>query len=544
MLFLKKRLKQHCKNLCFGPTLCPKMYKLRGCWRKTIKKHCKHFFEACSISLQRTEPKNLRCGRPPTRSGVNTQTALSLGCQNVSSDPGLSNSSGTDDARGGRGRRPDRHAGMEGHLCLEQPDQNHGKVKEKKRYQKPWCPKTLENRYQKLKCFGPKLFHVTLMWRLFSKASPRRVVVLLRWLGCSPPWWGWVPSAEATCCVGVLRQFPPCFSWICWNKIVEIGWQRLALLEVGKVGTGQTFGLRLSSRKKNYEVYQSQISSVVLSAQGAALQSPLLPFLFLRNPRKCVRQALWTLNICQGAAAFKGIEPNIGHWIWDGKALSSILVTELGIVRLVKELQSAKALSSIRVTELGIVRHVKELQSAKALSSIRATELGIVRLLKELQSAKAKLPIPVTELGIVRLVKELHPAKALFSIRVTELGIVRLLKELQSAKAKLPIPVTELGIVRLVKELQPTKALCPIWVTESGMTTASKSTQPQKACCSIPVAPSGIRTSSSSSWPDSLAARALSYSMAGFMENTTCDAVTKPTFSHAHCRIWLSCPGI
>ena len=71
MLFLKKRLKQHCKNLCFGPTLCPKMYKLRGCWRKTIKKHCKHFFEACSISLQRTEPKNLRCGRPPTRSGVN-----------------------------------------------------------------------------------------------------------------------------------------------------------------------------------------------------------------------------------------------------------------------------------------------------------------------------------------------------------------------------------------------------------------------------------------------------------------------------------------
>ena len=71
MLFLKKRLKQHCKNLCFGPTLCPKMYKLRGCWRKTIKKHCnKNCWSVFNI-FKRTEPKNWRCGRHPTRSGVN-----------------------------------------------------------------------------------------------------------------------------------------------------------------------------------------------------------------------------------------------------------------------------------------------------------------------------------------------------------------------------------------------------------------------------------------------------------------------------------------
>ena len=69
MLFLKKRLKQHCKNLCFGPTLCPKMYKLRGCWRKTIKKTLHFFFEACSISLQGLNQKTCGVGGPPREAG-------------------------------------------------------------------------------------------------------------------------------------------------------------------------------------------------------------------------------------------------------------------------------------------------------------------------------------------------------------------------------------------------------------------------------------------------------------------------------------------
>ena len=39
-----------------------------------------------------------------------------------------------------------------------------------------------------------------------------------------------------------------------------------------------------------------------------------------------------------------------------------MLVTELGILMEVKELQSAKALSSMLVTEFGILMEVKELQ--------------------------------------------------------------------------------------------------------------------------------------------------------------------------------------
>ena len=69
MLFLKKRLKQHCKNLFFGPTLCPKMYKLRGCWRKTIKKHFKKIVEVCSISLQGPNQKTGGVGGPPREAG-------------------------------------------------------------------------------------------------------------------------------------------------------------------------------------------------------------------------------------------------------------------------------------------------------------------------------------------------------------------------------------------------------------------------------------------------------------------------------------------
>ena len=88
-VFSKKTLKQHCKNLCSGPTLCLNICKLRGFWRKTMTTYCKDYFcwtifryvyivFLCLFSiswlvawelkfhhLARTEPKNLWCGRPP-----------------------------------------------------------------------------------------------------------------------------------------------------------------------------------------------------------------------------------------------------------------------------------------------------------------------------------------------------------------------------------------------------------------------------------------------------------------------------------------------
>ena len=71
MLFLKKRLKQHCKNLCFGPTLCPKMYTVNyvGVEGKQSKNTAKKDFEACSISLQGLNQKTCGVGGPPREAG-------------------------------------------------------------------------------------------------------------------------------------------------------------------------------------------------------------------------------------------------------------------------------------------------------------------------------------------------------------------------------------------------------------------------------------------------------------------------------------------
>ena len=51
----------------------------------------------------------------------------------------------------------------------------------------------------------------------------------------------------------------------------------------------------------------------------------------------------------------------------------------------VKELQPLKALSSIVVTLLGMVTEVREIQPLKALSSISVTLLGMVTEVRELQ---------------------------------------------------------------------------------------------------------------------------------------------------------------
>lgn len=51
------------------------------------------------------------------------------------------------------------------------------------------------------------------------------------------------------------------------------------------------------------------------------------------------------------------------------------------------------------------------------------TELGIVTLVKARQYSKAPLPMFVTEFGIVTLVKPLQPENALRPMLVTEFGI-------------------------------------------------------------------------------------------------------------------------
>ena len=73
MLFLKKRLKQHCKNLCFGPTLCPKndqtCINYVGVEGKQSKNTAKKKNGACSISLQGPNQKTCGVGGPPREAG-------------------------------------------------------------------------------------------------------------------------------------------------------------------------------------------------------------------------------------------------------------------------------------------------------------------------------------------------------------------------------------------------------------------------------------------------------------------------------------------
>ena len=171
-----------------------------------------------------------------------------------------------------------------------------------------------------------------------------------------------------------------------------------------------------------------------------------------------------------------------------------MVVTELGIVTLVKEIQLEKAPIPIIATESGIDTLVNEPQLSKAPCPIVVTDLGIMMLVNELQFEKAPFPIIRTEQGIVMLVKELQFEKVLFLICVTEFGIVTLVSALQFEKALWPITVTELGIVMLINELQFSKALFPIIVTELGTDTVVKELQFSKAPCPISVTELGMIT--------------------------------------------------
>lgn len=124
----------------------------------------------------------------------------------------------------------------------------------------------------------------------------------------------------------------------------------------------------------------------------------------------------------------------------------------------VREVQSSKALSPIVVTELGIVREAREEQYWKAFSPMDVTEVPIVTEVREVQSSKAIYSMVVTELGMVIEVREEHNWKACLPMDVTELGMVMEVREEQSKKAAFPIVV-----ISLLNEIVPVP-LEKVWV--------------------------------------------------------------------------------
>jgi hypothetical protein len=79
-----------------------------------------------------------------------------------------------------------------------------------------------------------------------------------------------------------------------------------------------------------------------------------------------------------------------------------------GIITVVNP-ELANALLPILVTELGIVTVVKKEQSSNASIPIVITELGIVTLVNEEQLSNARSPIVSTLLPIVRVVNAEQP---------------------------------------------------------------------------------------------------------------------------------------
>lgn len=140
-------------------------------------------------------------------------------------------------------------------------------------------------------------------------------------------------------------------------------------------------------------------------------------------------------------------------------------VTELGISKLVRPLQSENAKTPMDVTELGMTVFIQpEISvllavSMMALQLPRESYLGLlpatVILVRAMQPEKGLSPMEVTELGMSMLVKPLQPENADQPIEVTELGIVMLVRSLHPKNVKEPMDVTELGMVTLLRPLHP-----------------------------------------------------------------------------------------
>ena len=133
------------------------------------------------------------------------------------------------------------------------------------------------------------------------------------------------------------------------------------------------------------------------------------------------------------------------------------------------------------VTELGMVTLVRLLQALNASFPMLVTELGMVTLVRLLQPENEYHPMLVTELGIIVVLQPAISVLVDFSMIALQLSresyfglltsTVTKLKPLQRENAEFPMLVTELGMVTLVRPLQPWNAYSPMLVTELGMVT-------------------------------------------------------------------------
>jgi hypothetical protein len=157
-------------------------------------------------------------------------------------------------------------------------------------------------------------------------------------------------------------------------------------------------------------------------------------------------------------------------------AYSPMLATFLGIVMLVRLLQSLNALAPMLVIPLGIVTAANLSQELNAEFPMLVTLFGIeipVRLSQfwNIPSVMLWMPLP-----IVTLVSLVQPLNTSVPIAATPLEIVTLVRLVQEANTEFPMLVTLLGHVTLIT-LQSRNALSPIPVTVlpnivDGMTTA------------------------------------------------------------------------
>ena len=133
-----------------------------------------------------------------------------------------------------------------------------------------------------------------------------------------------------------------------------------------------------------------------------------------------------------------------------------MLVTELGRVMEVREVQPLNAEPPMLVTELGMVMEVREEQSSNAQPPMLVTELGMVTEVREEQPLNAWSPMLVTELGMV---VDWHPA-----IRVLEAVSIMALQFSRESYIVLPLSTT-----MEVREVQLSNTSLVISFTEAGM---------------------------------------------------------------------------
>jgi len=63
------------------------------------------------------------------------------------------------------------------------------------------------------------------------------------------------------------------------------------------------------------------------------------------------------------------------------------------------------------ITEVGIVKEVREVQVEKGKSPMTITEVGMVKEVRKVQVEKEKSPMTITELGMVKEVRGWSPCR-------------------------------------------------------------------------------------------------------------------------------------